>query len=95
MLPTRDAKKAHFYTILGKRIREARKRTNLSAKDFASGLGISERQLRRYESGKGTIDSYQLAKIALVSGEGLESLVAGLEDLVEGSKNQIPLKKAA
>jgi transcriptional regulator with XRE-family HTH domain len=82
MLPKRDAKKDRYYTTLGKRIREARKRTNLSAKDFASILGISERQLGRYESGTGRVDSYQLARIALVSGEGLESLVADLEDLV-------------
>jgi transcriptional regulator with XRE-family HTH domain len=95
MLPKRDAKKTNFYTTLGKRIRAARERTKLSAKDFASELGISERQLSRYESGKGNIDSYQLARIALISGEGLESLVADLEDLVEGSKNQIPLRKAA
>ncbi len=95
MLPTRDAKKTKFYTTLGMRIRAARKRTKLSAKDFASGLGISERQLRRYESGKGNIDSYQLARIAQVSGEGLESLVADLEDLVEGSKKRTSLKKAA
>ena len=91
----RSDEKASIARVMGKRVRAARKRSGIPALEFADRIGVQVAQLYRYESGENEIGLYRLARIAKLSDEGIESLVAGLDDLISLPEVSDPLDEAA
>ncbi len=82
MVHTRTAERKSLAKLMGARMRVARKRSQIPAKEVAQRMGTYVAQLYRYENGQNEIGLYRLALFATICGEGIESLVAGLEDHV-------------
>lgn len=76
-------------SILGDRIRLARKRKGWTQADLASALGVSEPAVNRYEKGGRQPDVDQLVNIANVLEVSIEYLVGRSEDPnIPDSKNK-------
>ncbi len=58
---------------LGRRIREIREEAEINQKDFADRLGISDRQLRKFEYGTEKIPASLLWYIAVLLEEDLDT----------------------
>jgi transcriptional regulator with XRE-family HTH domain len=62
------------------RLREARKHTGLSLRDYAVLLDVSLRAVERWEAGSRTPTLYQLCRIATLAGLSLTWLLADVDE---------------
>ncbi len=61
--------------MLGNKIRELRKKANLTQKQLADKLGISEQSVAHYESNRRSPDPYMLRKIASLFDTSIDFLL--------------------
>lgn len=61
--------------MLGNKIRELRKKANLTQKQLADKLGISEQSVAHYESNRRSPDPYMLQKIASLFDTSIDFLL--------------------
>ena len=71
--------------FLSKNIKSARRRVNLSQKDLASQLGISEKTVSAYETGRAIPPSTMLAKISTITKVSLSELAGVTEPVTNKS----------
>lgn len=76
-----DKKKGHAQEIdqlIGERLKEVRKKKNLTQEDVAEKLGVSFQQIQKYENGKNRISFSRLYELSIFMKEPLESFVSGI-----------------
>ena len=80
--------------VIGEHIKEYRKRNNISQREMAEMLFVSDKTVSRWELGNGLPDIELLPKIAEILGISIDKLV-GSEDMVdvEGNDSAIELYK--
>ena len=77
--------------IIGEHIKEYRKRNNISQREMAEMLFVSDKTVSRWELGNGLPDIELLPKIAEILGISIDQLV-GSEDMVDGDKKDSAIK---
>ncbi len=79
--------------LIGGRLKEIRKKKNLTQEDIADKLGVSFQQIQKYENGKNRISFSRLYELSSFMKEPLESFVTGIkqENLGMSDNSQSPL----
>jgi transcriptional regulator with XRE-family HTH domain len=72
-----------FYTVLGERVRRARKQINMSQADLAVRLGLSRTSIANLEAGRQRPAAHQVAMIAEVLDIPVHELLPSLPSAVE------------
>lgn len=67
---------------MGNRIREIRKRRNLTQKQLAAKIGVADSTVSQYETGKRSVDNETLLKLGEVLGVSIDEIL-GREGLRE------------
>ena len=66
------------YMLLGKRIKEARKKTKMTQDQLAEKLGISTAYMSQIETGKATVNLNRLAQIAFLLQTDISYFLSGV-----------------
>jgi len=78
------------FAVIGKNIRQARKRSGITQEKFADLIGISVLHYGRLERGERSVSLTQLGKIAGLLNTSIEDLLSGCTDALPG---EVPKKK--
>ena len=70
--------KKELQTIIGKKIKEARNRKNMSAQELASRCNFEKSSMSRLEAGNTNPTIYTLYKISQALGVKMEEIMEGL-----------------